>query len=76
MPSYRLHTHQRPEKTTAVAGRLIAGALGIQAPKRTDEEKEYDRVMREKKRKRRTEQKEREAREKEETCVFAACLAL
>lgn len=58
---------KRPEKTTAVAGRLIAGALGVRAPKRTDEEKEYDRVMREKERKRRTEEKERERREKEET---------
>jgi hypothetical protein len=57
---------KRPEKTTAVAGRLIAGALGIRAPKRTDEEKEYDKAMREKERKRRTEEKEREKREKEE----------
>jgi hypothetical protein len=58
---------KRPEKTTAVAGRLIAGALGVRAPKRTDEEKEYDRAMREKERKRRTEEKERERKEKEDT---------
>jgi hypothetical protein len=58
---------KRPEKTTAVAGRLIAGALGVRAPKRTDEEKEYDKAMREKERKKRTEEKERERREKEET---------
>jgi hypothetical protein len=58
---------KRPEKTTAVAGRLIAGALGVRAPKRTDEEREFDRVMREKERKRRAEEKEREKREKEET---------
>jgi DNA mismatch repair ATPase MutL len=57
---------KRPEKTTAVAGRLIAGALGVRAPKRTDEEREFDRVMREKERKRRTEDKEREKREQEE----------
>ncbi|OAL54437.1 hypothetical protein IQ07DRAFT_268822 [Pyrenochaeta sp. DS3sAY3a] len=56
---------KRPEKTTAVAGRLIAGALGVRAPKRTDEEKEYDRVMREKERKRKTEEKEREKSEAE-----------
>ena len=56
---------KRPEKTTAVAGRLIAGALGVRAPKRTEEEREYDRVMREKERKRRTEEKEREKREAE-----------
>jgi hypothetical protein len=56
---------KRPEKTTAVAGRLIAGALGVRAPKRTDEEKEYDRAMRDKERKRRAEEKERETRERE-----------
>ncbi|RMZ72590.1 ubiquitin smt3 [Pyrenophora seminiperda CCB06] len=56
---------KRPEKTTAVAGRLIAGALGVRAPKRTDEEREYDRVMREKERKRRAEEKEKEKRETE-----------
>jgi type IV secretory pathway VirB10-like protein len=57
---------KRPEKTTAVAGRLIAGALGVRAPKRTDEEREFDKAMREKERKRRTEEKEREKRETEE----------
>jgi type IV secretory pathway VirB10-like protein len=57
---------KRPEKTTAVAGRLIAGALGVRAPKRTEEEREYDRVMREKERKRRNEEREREKREAEE----------
>lgn len=57
---------RRPEKTTAVAGRLIAGALGVRAPKRTDEEREFDRAMREKERKRRTEEKERERREADE----------
>lgn len=56
---------KRPEKTTAVAGRLIAGALGVRAPKRTDEEREYDRAMREKERKRRNEEREREKREAE-----------
>lgn len=54
---------KRPEKTTAVAGRLIAGALGVRAPRRTEEEREFDRAMREKERKRRTEEKEREKRE-------------
>jgi hypothetical protein len=58
---------KRPEKTTAVAGRMIAAGLGVRAPKRTDEEKEYDKAMREKERKKRTEEKERERREKEET---------
>ncbi|KAI8942737.1 hypothetical protein NX059_000783 [Plenodomus lindquistii] len=57
---------KRPEKTTAVAGRLIAGALGVRAPKRTEEEREFDRVVREKERRRRAEEKERETREAEE----------
>ncbi|KAH7398420.1 hypothetical protein BKA66DRAFT_202413 [Pyrenochaeta sp. MPI-SDFR-AT-0127] len=56
---------RRPEKTTAVAGRLIAGALGVRAPKRTEEEREFDRAMKEKERKRRTEEKEREKKEAE-----------
>jgi len=56
---------KRPEKTTAVAGRLIAGALGVRAPKRTEEEREYDKAMREKERKRRDEERNREKREKE-----------
>ncbi|KAL6710081.1 hypothetical protein ACN47E_009872 [Coniothyrium glycines] len=54
---------KRPEKTTAVAGRMIAGALGVRAPKRTDEEREFDRAVREKEKKRRAEEKERERKE-------------
>ncbi|KAF2083578.1 hypothetical protein K490DRAFT_60351 [Saccharata proteae CBS 121410] len=54
---------KRPEKTTAVAARLIAGGLGVRAPKRTEEEREYDRAVREKERKRR--EREREEKEKE-----------
>lgn len=60
---------KRPEKTTAVAGRLIAGALGVRAPKRTEEEREFDKAMREKERKRRAEERERESREEEETAA-------
>jgi len=57
---------RRPEKTTAVAGRLIAAGLGVRAPRRTEEEREYDRVMREKERKRRDEERERNGREEAE----------
>ncbi|KAH7395066.1 hypothetical protein DE146DRAFT_633424 [Phaeosphaeria sp. MPI-PUGE-AT-0046c] len=60
---------KRPEKTTAVAGRMIAGALGVRAPRRTEEEREFDKAMREKERKRRTEEKERETREREEAAA-------
>jgi len=38
---------RRPEKQTAVAGRMIAGALGIRAPKRTEEQRAYDRSVKE-----------------------------
>ena len=57
---------KRPDKTTAVAGRLIAAGLGVRAPKRTDEEKEYDKAMREKARKQRDEERNRERVEKEQ----------
>ena len=54
---------RRPEKSTAAAGRLIAAGLGMRAPKKTDEQKAYDRAVKENEMKRRD--KEREARAKE-----------
>ncbi|EON61029.1 hypothetical protein W97_00239 [Coniosporium apollinis CBS 100218] len=57
---------RRPDKTTAVAGRLIAGALGVRAPKRTEEEREYDRVMRGKEKERREREREERGRRAEE----------
>ncbi|KAJ5917441.1 hypothetical protein N7466_010995 [Penicillium verhagenii] len=56
---------RRPEKQTAVAGRLIAGALGIRAPKRTEEERAYDRAMKEQEIKRRNREREELAKAKE-----------
>ncbi|KAN0067634.1 hypothetical protein V8E54_014199 [Elaphomyces granulatus] len=56
----------RPEKQTAVAGRMIAGALGIRPPARTEEQRAYDRAMKEKEIKRRNRAKEEEAKAKEE----------
>ena len=56
----------RPEKTDAVAKRLIAGALGVKAPKRTEEQKEYDRALKEKEIRRRNLEKEAAARAEEE----------
>lgn len=54
----------RPEKTTAVAGRMIAGALGMRAPTKSEEGRQYERALREKvgreKEERRREEKERE----------------
>ena len=66
-PSTQIGEHnenqRRPEKSTAVAGRLIAAGLGMKAPMKTEEQKAYDRALRENEIKRRN--KEREAKEKE-----------
>jgi len=56
----------RPEKTDAVAKRMIAGALGVKAPKKTEEQRAYDRAIKEKEMKRRNAEKESAARAKEE----------
>ncbi|KAL4947197.1 hypothetical protein BDW69DRAFT_178882 [Aspergillus filifer] len=58
--------NRRPEKQTAVAGRLIAGALGIRAPKRTEEQRAYDRAVKEQEIKRKNREKEEAARAREE----------
>ncbi|KAI0098234.1 hypothetical protein GGR51DRAFT_435330 [Nemania sp. FL0031] len=57
---------RRPEKTDAVARRMIASALGVRAPRQTEEQKAYDRSVREKERKRREEEREAERRRVEE----------
>ncbi|KAI1412179.1 hypothetical protein F5Y13DRAFT_163820 [Hypoxylon sp. FL1857] len=57
---------RRPEKTDAVARRMIASALGVRAPKPTEEQRAYDRAVREKERKRREEEREVEKRRQEE----------
>ncbi|KAF1810372.1 hypothetical protein P152DRAFT_96353 [Eremomyces bilateralis CBS 781.70] len=56
----------RPDKSAAVARRLIAGALGVKVGRATEEEKEYEKVVRERERKRRDEARERERRRVEE----------
>ncbi|XXG99185.1 hypothetical protein Hte_005520 [Hypoxylon texense] len=57
---------RRPEKTDAVARRMIASALGVRAPRATEEQRAYDRAVREKERKRREEEREAERKRKEE----------
>jgi len=52
-----LSSGRRPEKTDAVARRMIAGALGLKAPKQTEEQKVYQKAIAEKERKRREEEK-------------------
>jgi hypothetical protein len=54
---------RRPEKSTAVAGRLIAAGLGMKAPKKTEEQRAYDKAVRENEIRRRV--KEKDAKEKE-----------
>jgi pyruvoyl-dependent arginine decarboxylase (PvlArgDC) len=56
---------RRPDKTTAVAGRLIAAGLGVRAPRRTEEEREYDKAIREQQRKKRDEERQREKAEQD-----------
>ncbi|SPO05955.1 uncharacterized protein DNG_08644 [Cephalotrichum gorgonifer] len=51
---------RRPEKTDAVARRMIASALGVKAPKLTDEQKAYDKAIREQVRKKREEERDAE----------------
>jgi hypothetical protein len=57
---------RRPEKSTAVAGRLIASGLGMRAPKKTEEQKAYDRAARENEIRRRMKEKEAKEKEREE----------
>ncbi|KAJ5975950.1 hypothetical protein N7481_009657 [Penicillium waksmanii] len=62
----RRDPNRRPEKQTAVAGRLIAGALGMRAPKRTEEQRAYDRSVKEQEIKRRNREREEQAKAKED----------
>lgn len=64
----------RPEKTDAVARRMIAGALGLKAPKLTDEQKAYQKAIQEKERKRREEQKAAEKKKEEEAAKAKAAI--
>ena len=59
---------KRPEKSTAVAGRLIAGALGVKPPKKTEAQRAYERAIKEQeiKRKNREKAETEKGREEEE----------
>lgn len=56
---------RRPEKTTATASRMIAAGLGMKVAKKTEEQKQYDRAIRENEMKRRNREKEDKERERE-----------
>lgn len=56
---------RRPEKTDAVARRLIAAGLGLKAPKQTEEQRAYQKSVREQERKRRDEERAEQQRRAE-----------
>jgi hypothetical protein len=56
---------RRPEKSTAAASRMIAAGLGVKPQKKTEEQKQYDRAVREQEMKRRNREKEERERERE-----------
>lgn len=60
---------KRPEKTTAVASRLIAAGLGQRAPKRTKEQREYDQAMKVQEKKKRDQAREAEEKKKHDAEV-------
>ena len=57
---------RRPEKTDAVARRMIAGALGMSAVKPTAEQKAYDKALRDQARRKREEEREAERKRLED----------
>lgn len=57
---------KRPEKSTAVASRLIAAGLGQKVPRRTKEQREYDQAMKVQEKKKRDAAREEEKRRGEE----------
>ncbi|KAK5121015.1 hypothetical protein LTR85_005799 [Meristemomyces frigidus] len=57
---------RRPEKSTAVASRLIAAGIGQKAPRRTKEQREYDQAMKLQEKKRRDQAKAEEERKRVE----------
>lgn len=65
---------RRPEKTDAVARRLIAGSLGLRVPKQTEEQKAYNLAVREKERKRLAEAREAERKRQEEAQRIKAAM--
>ncbi|KAF4973776.1 hypothetical protein FSARC_36 [Fusarium sarcochroum] len=58
---------RRPEKTDAVARRMIAAGLGLKAPKQTEEQRAYQKSVREQEKKRREQEREEEKKQQAET---------
>ncbi|KAL7937927.1 hypothetical protein V8C35DRAFT_136193 [Trichoderma chlorosporum] len=57
---------KRPEKTDAVARRMIAAGLGLKAPRQTEEQRAYQRSVREQEKKRRDAERAEEERQREQ----------
>jgi hypothetical protein len=57
---------RRPEKSTAVASRLIAAGIGQKAPRRTKEQRDYDQAVKMQEKKKRDQAKADEERKKVE----------
>jgi hypothetical protein len=57
---------RRPEKTDAVARRMIAAGLGLKAPKQTDEQRAYQKSIREQEKRRREQEKAAEKKAQED----------
>jgi hypothetical protein len=65
---------RRPEKTDAVARRMIAAGLGLKAPKQTEEQKAYQRAIREQEKRKREQEKAEELRRQEEAAKAKAAV--
>lgn len=59
-------SEKRPEKTTAIASRLIAAGIGQKAPRRTEEQRRYDQAIKMQEKKKRDQAKADEERKKQE----------
>ncbi|KAM0432774.1 hypothetical protein ACHAPT_004476 [Fusarium lateritium] len=57
---------RRPEKTDAVARRMIAAGLGLKAPKQTEEQRAYQKSIREQEKKKREQEREEQKQRQEE----------
>lgn len=57
---------RRPEKTDAVARRMIAAGLGLKAPRQTEEQRAYQKSIREQEKRRREQEKLAEKKAQEE----------
>lgn len=57
---------RRQEKSTAVASRMIAAGLGVKAPKRTEEQRAYDRAAKEAEIRKRNKERQDAAKAQEE----------